>query len=123
MKQLLSSGFELIAGWECLFFHRKLKLILSVYVDDFKLVGRQASLKEGWKLITNSGLVLNPATPLGDYLGCGEFPVHVSAKEAQRRLENVSPLLGGIDDLKDVKTGKPVKAIRYNMFGFFPPMC
>ena len=44
-EKLFSTGFEPIAWWECLFFHRQLKLILSVYVDDFKLVGRQASLK------------------------------------------------------------------------------
>ena len=99
--------------------HRRLKLILSVYVDDFKLVGKKANLAEGWKLITGSGLVLDPPTPLGDYLGCGQFPVHVSPQEAQRRLEYVRPLFEDIDNLKTVKAGKPVKAIRYNMFGFF----
>jgi len=119
IEKLLKSDFEPVQGWECLFFHRRLKLILSVYVDDFKLVGKQASLKEGWKLIVDSGLVLDPPTPLGDYLGCGQFPVHVSPTEAQRRLEYVRPLLEDIDDLKEVKTGKPVRAIRYNMFGFF----
>ena len=70
-------------------------------------------------MITSSGLVLDPPTPLGDYLGCGQFPVHISPQEAQRRLEHVSPLLDVVDDLKMVKTGAPVKAIRYNMFGFF----
>ena len=100
-------------------FHRRLCLILSVYVDDFKLVGKKESLKEGWRLITGSGLVLDPPTPLGDYLGCGQFPVHVTPSEAQRRLEHVSPLLDGINDSTKVKTGKPVKVIRYNMFGFF----
>ena len=104
---------------ECLFYHRQLKLILSVYVDDFKLVGKSENMKKGWSLITNSGLVLDPPTPLGDYLGCGQFPVHVSAAEAQRRLEHVRPLLQDVEGQQDVKTGKPVKAIRYNMFGFF----
>ena len=118
-EKLLKCEFEPIAGWECLFFHRRLRLILSVYVDDFKLVGAQESLKEGWRLITGSGLVLDPPTPLGDYLGCGQFPVHVTPGEAQRRLEHVSPLLEGINGSKNVKTGQPVKAIRYNMFGFF----
>ena len=99
--------------------HGELKLILSVYVDDFKLVGKKENLKEGWRLITGSGLVLDPPTPLGDYLGCGQFPVHVTPSVAQRRLEHVSPLRGGIDDLTKVKAGKPFKAIRYNMFGFF----
>ena len=69
-EKLLKCDFGPISGWECLFFHRRLKLILSVYVDDFTLVGKQGNLKEGWKLITCSGLVLDPPTPLGDYPGC-----------------------------------------------------
>ena len=67
-------GFQPISGWECLFYNRALKLIFSVYVDDFKLVGKSESIKKGWDLITGSGLVLDPPTPLGDYLGCGQFP-------------------------------------------------
>ena len=46
IEKLLKCDFEPIAGWECLFFHRRPKLILSVYVDDFKLVGRKESMKE-----------------------------------------------------------------------------
>ena len=99
-EKLLKCHFEQIPGWECLFFHRRLKLILSVYVDDFKPVGKQRNQKEGWKLITGSGLVLDPPTPLGDYLGFGQFPVHVSPAEAQRRLEHVSPLLDDNGDLQ-----------------------
>ena len=41
--------------------------MFSVYVDDFELVGKKENLKEGWRLITGSGLVLDPPTPLGDY--------------------------------------------------------
>ena len=117
--KLLKCNFEPIPGWECLFVHKQLKWILSVYVDDFKLVGKTENLKAGWKLITDSGLVLDPPTPLGDYLGCGQFPVHVSASEAQRRLDHVRPLLKDVYGQNEVKTGKPVRAIRYNMFGFF----
>ena len=45
--------------------------------------------------------------------------MHVSPAEAQRRLEHVRPLLQDVEGQREVKTGKPVKAIRYNMFGFF----
>ena len=45
--------------------------------------------------------------------------MHVSPAEAQRRLEHVRPLLQDVEGQKEVKTGKPVNAIRYNMFGFF----
>ena len=48
------------------------ELILSVYVADFKLVGKSQNLETGWKLMTKSGLVLEEPTPLGDYLGCGQ---------------------------------------------------
>jgi len=64
-------------GWECLFIHDELKLILSVYVDDFKLVGLASSMKAGWKAITDQGLELDPPDPLGDYLGCGQFPISI----------------------------------------------
>ena len=70
-------------------------------------------------MITSSGLVLDRPTPLGDYIGCGQFPVHVNPEDAQRRLELISPLLDDIGGLEEVKAGKPVRAIRYNMFGFF----
>ena len=117
--KLLKCQFEPVPGWECLLFHRELRLILSVCVDDFKLVGKTEILKAGWGLIMGSGLVLDPPAPLGDYLGCGQFPIHVSATEAQRRLEQVMPLLQQVDGIKEVNTGKPVRAIRYNMFVFF----
>ena len=117
-EKLPKCSFEPLPGWECLFYHRELKLILSVYVDDCDLVGKKSSLKEGWDLITGSGLVLDPPTPLGDYLGCGQFPVHLPPAEAQRRLEHVRPLLADVERQNTVKTSKPAKAIRYNMFGF-----
>ena len=109
-------------GWECVFVHDDLQLILSVYVDDFKLVGVSENLAEGWQLMRDTGLKLDPPEPLGDYLGCGQFPVQVSASEAQRRLEHVHPLqeesLLWLSNA-DAQKGKPLKALRYDMFGFF----
>ena len=47
-KQVLrTAGFEEMVGWECLFIHKEYKAILSVYVDDFKLVGKSESIKKG----------------------------------------------------------------------------
>ena len=54
-----------------------------------------------------------------DYFGCGQFPVHVAPAEAQRRLEHVRPLLQDVQGQSEISIGKLVKAIRYNMFGFF----
>ena len=117
-EKLKSVGFESIPGWECLFAHQSLKLILSVYVDDFKLVGRAENLPKGWALMEKSGLVLDPPDPRGDYLGCGQFPIEITPAEQLRRLEHAHPLLEGSVDLSAVKTAQPVRAIRYNMFGF-----
>ena len=95
------------------------KLILSVHVDDFKLVGKRENLPKGWALMEKSGLVLDPPDPLGDYLGCGQFPIDIPPEEQLRRLEHAHPLLEGSVGFSAVKTAKPVRAIRYNMFGFF----
>ena len=66
VDKLQKCGFEELPDWECLFSNRKLQLILSVCVDDFKLVAKTQNLKAGWDLIMGSGLVLDPPTPLGD---------------------------------------------------------
>ena len=42
-KILLKYGWEKVSYWECLFVHRKKRLLLSVYVDDIKI---------GWKETT-----------------------------------------------------------------------
>ena len=42
--KLLKAGFVPMKGWECFFIHPTLQLILSVYVDDFKLVGKSQNL-------------------------------------------------------------------------------
>ena len=47
-----------------------------------------------------SGLGLDLADPLGDYLGCGQLSVYVSRQGAQKRLDNISPMLEGSLDLK-----------------------
>ena len=41
-SMLKEVGFESIEGLECLFVHKQFQMVLSVYVDDFKLAGKQA---------------------------------------------------------------------------------
>ena len=86
-------GFEALEGWECVFVHKKLGLFLSVYVDDFKLAGRAKNLQAGWNLIRKH-LRLDPPTPLGDYLGCGQkestFP-SASCKSASATSSHLYP--------------------------------
>ena len=85
-------GFEALEGWECVFVHRKLGLFLSVYVDDFKLAGRAENLQTGWDLIRKH-LRLDPPTPLGDYLGCGQKEVNIPKGILHERLRDILPLI------------------------------
>ena len=63
-------GFEPVVGWECLYKHSADGLILSIYVDDFKLGGRKDKLAPMWKQL-GGYLKLDPPQKLHDnvYLG------------------------------------------------------
>ena len=68
--QLKLAGFISVPNWSSCFKHPKLKLILLVYVDDFKLSGPTKSLPIGWRLFVDSGIVLEEELPPGLFLGC-----------------------------------------------------
>ena len=68
-SHLSSVGFERIPDWHITFWHPQLKILLIVYVDDFKPSGPKCNLEKAWKLI-QKGIILEPPTPLGLYLGC-----------------------------------------------------
>ena len=56
-------------GWPSVFFHPKLKLLLVVYVDDFKMSGPKESMQKGWELI-GSKIDMDTPTEANRYLGC-----------------------------------------------------
>ena len=62
--------------WPSIFWHSELRLLLAVYVDDFKLAGPQENHEKGWELI---GKHIDMDTPeeVGRYLGCD----HVVTKD------------------------------------------
>ena len=66
-KALFSAGWTLIEGWESTYRHERLGLVLSIYVDDFKMAGRAENLAKGWASITNAGIRIDPPTPLGHF--------------------------------------------------------
>ena len=70
-QHLLEIGFKPVDGWECLYWHPTLHLLLSVYVDDFKMAGKSSTLAQGWQLIQKH-IRLDPPIPFSDYLGCGQ---------------------------------------------------
>ena len=70
-QKILLSGVEKTLEWECLYVHREKKLLLSVYVDDLKMVGVKANLAPMW-IELKQEMDLDPPTRMVDnqYLGC-----------------------------------------------------
>ncbi len=67
-KQLTGIGFEPIEQWSSCYWLMKEKILLTVYVDDFKLSGPADGVDRGWKLI-RSVLNVEDPQPAGLYLG------------------------------------------------------
>ena len=55
--------------WPSMYYHKELKLLLVIYVDDLKLAGPSQNLTKGWGLL-RSKMRLEPETDLGLCLGC-----------------------------------------------------
>ena len=55
-QALLDFGFQCILGWECLYFHPALQVVLSVYVDDFELAAKKDSLAKAWQLMQENNV-------------------------------------------------------------------
>ena len=83
------AGFEKMLGWECMFYHVELQVVLSVYVDDFKMAGKQENISKAWKLMDAAGLKLDKPQPFGDYLGCGQAPLTLTKERAKERLRHI----------------------------------
>ena len=50
--------------WPSMYFHKKLQLLLVIYVDDLKLAGPEENLTKGWEML-RSKLNIEPETDLG----------------------------------------------------------
>ena len=98
---------------------------MSVYVDDFKLAGRKASLGNAWQLMRDKGPKLDPPEPFKEYLGCGQHSITLTPEEVQKRLEHIHPIRADPDlptanlDASKRSAGIPLRAIAYDMRGFF----
>ena len=121
-KHLRSVGFVPVDGWRSCYWHARLKLFLTVYVDDFKMAGPKGSMAEGWKLI-RKGIRAEDPTPAGKYLGCDHI---MSALEVQ---DGISPATGfgnylesGREVPKTLRSAKRgrrmVNVMMYDMEGF-----
>ena len=69
--------------WPSMYFHKELKLLLVIYVDDLKLAGPSQNLTKGWELL-RSQLRIELETDLGLYLGCllgkGTYRLHAGTE-------------------------------------------
>jgi len=85
-KNILQNGFEKMRGWDNVFQHRQKKLWLSVYVDDFKLVGAKENIAPMWEALKKS-IDLEPPIPLQNnvYLGCKQEPEAPDADAVQQK--------------------------------------
>ena len=63
-RHLKSVGFTPIDEWRSCFWHKKRKMFLVVYVDDFKLAGPKALMKECWDSI-HRGIRTDGPFPVG----------------------------------------------------------
>ena len=72
-KAVTAVGFDFLPDWPSVFFHKELRLVLVIYVDDFKLAGPKISMERGWKLL-GENIKLEEARPIGRYLGCLHVP-------------------------------------------------
>ena len=73
---ILKLGFEKVKGWECMYFHRKNQVFLSVYVDDFKLAGKRENLAPTWAALRKHIDFDDPVKMTENtYLGCSQHDV------------------------------------------------
>ena len=74
---LIKVGFKALHPecWPSMFWHERLRLLLAVYVDDFKLAGPRENHDEGWKLI-GEHIEMDPPEDVGRYLGCEHIVQH-----------------------------------------------
>jgi hypothetical protein len=106
-----SVGFVPVPEWRSCFFHPKLGLYLTVYVDDFKMSGEAKALKKGWEMIRTKIQTEEP-TPLGKYLGC-----------THKIMQGTMPAGGNPRITPGPETPKvtkrvPVKVVEYDMSDF-----
>ena len=101
-KSMISVGFTPVEEWQSVFYHKRLHLMLVIYVDDLKLSGPKENLKEGWHLIRSKIKTDDPVTASGTkFLGA----MHTSYSKVIK--DGINPVTGILRDLTD-KNGKKI---------------
>ena len=71
-------GLEPVPDWECIFNNTKLQLMLGIYVDDVKLVGKSSNLDEGWRHVEQH-IAFGARTPFSEFLGSKQRDIALPA--------------------------------------------
>ncbi len=86
-EKVLLCGFVPIANWKSCFWE-EWRLLLTIYVDDFRVAGPREHVTSGWSALQQH-LKLGEVEPVGLYLGCMHKVRTVLLKSGQlaRRVE------------------------------------
>ena len=94
--------------WPSVYWYPKLKLLLMVYVDDFKMAGPAGNLEAGRKTITG-GIKLVGIGLVPTYLGCDDatFEGTVDGKPVRGINDDMKPVMESCVDAYRKIVGKP----------------
>ena len=109
-------GFEPMGTcceWRSVFWHPRLRVMLSIYVDDFKMAGPKDHVKEAWKLLSKK-IKFGNVGAVDAYLGCKHEEGSIDVREF------------GADAGPDSESGtakrmRTVRYIKYDMEEFLKP--
>ena len=71
-EQVKLCGFEPLGDcceWRSVYWNETLRVMLSIYVDDFKLAGAKAAVKQAWEAL-GKRIELGKVSEVAQYLGC-----------------------------------------------------
>ena len=113
---MTSIGFVPVPDWRSAYWHPELKLLLMVYVDDFKMSGPSANFAKGWSMILQKIKTDEPHA-VTKCLGCEHLvcDTNVGGVSVKQMEYNMRPLFEQCVDSyltltkKDTSTLKPAK--------------
>ena len=91
---MIAGGFAPVPDWNSMYWHSKLKLLLMVYVDDFKMYGPIENMSKGWKFIRTS-IQTDEPSPLGKCLGCNQIikEVSINGKKVRQMISDMEQFM------------------------------
>ena len=82
-SKLEEGGFQAVDDWTSVYWHPNLRLLLMVYVDDFKMSGPAKNMIRGWNLIRKS-IQTDEPQQVNKCLGCEHTMFETTIIEVRR---------------------------------------